>query len=120
MGIKLALTVLTATVALAGCKSDETQMAEARKQVGDMCRNSPPPGVDAERFCSCVIDKSLGTKTADQMRKMSDQEAEQLGMKAASECLSQPGMIKGMAQPAPAEATEQTGEVVEEGVDEAN
>jgi hypothetical protein len=89
---------------------------------GEMCRKSPPAGVDAERFCPCVIDKSIGTKTANEMRGLSEKDAQELGTKAAIECLSQPGMMPGAPAPqaAPADAGQKGGEAVEEGVDEAN
>jgi hypothetical protein len=123
MRINFGLAVFAAAVALAGCKSDEQQMAEARKEIGEMCRKSPPAGVDAERFCPCVIDKSIGTKTANEMRGLSEKDAQELGTKAAIECLSQPGMMPGAPaapQAAPADAGQKGGEAVEEGVDEAN
>jgi hypothetical protein len=122
MRIMLGLTMLAATVALAGCKSDAAQMEEARKVVGDMCRQNPLPGVDMNRYCTCIVDKSINTKTASELRSLDEKKAQELGTKAATECLGQEGVaapqMGGAA--APAAPAEQAGEAVEEGADEAN
>jgi hypothetical protein len=119
------MAALAALVAIGGCKSDEQQMAEAKKNIGDTCRKSPPPGIDADRFCTCVVDKFGSTSVAD-IKKMSDKESEALGARAATECLGQqgvgPGAAPAAAPPAqaPSEAVQETGEAVEEAVDETN
>lgn len=123
MRMMLGLTVLTASVALAGCgKSPEARMEEARKEIGDLCRESPPPMVNADQYCNCVIEKSVGTKTAAQLGKMSETESEQLGRKAGNECLREPGMMPAQTPPNAAApiVEEKATKAVEEGVDEAN
>jgi hypothetical protein len=123
MRMMLGLTLLAAGAALAGCgKSAEARMEEARKEIGDACRKSPPPLVNANQYCNCVVEKSIGTKTAAQMAKMGEKESEQLGAKAGTECLRQPGMMPAPAAPASEEAIvkDKAIEPVKEGVDEAN
>ena len=128
MRIFVGMAALAALVAIGGCKSDEQQMAEAKKNIGDTCRKNPPPGIDANRFCTCVVDKFGSTSVAD-IKKMNDKESEALGAKAATECLAQQGVGPGAAPAAPAaappaqapsEAAQETGEAVEEAVDETN
>jgi len=123
MRMMLGLTVLAAGCALAGCgKSAEARMEEARKEIGDVCRESPPPMVNADQYCNCVVEKSVGTKTASQLAKMSETESEQLGRRAGTECLRQPGMMPAQTTPDAAEpiVEEKATKAVEEGVDEAN
>ncbi len=123
MRIMLGLTVLAATVALGACgKSAEERMAEVKKEIGDMCRKSPPPMANADQYCDCVVEKSIGSKTAAQLSKMTEAEGEQLVTKAGIECLRQPGMLATPAAPNAAEpiVTEKAAEPVKEGVDEAN
>ena len=123
MRMMLGLTVLAAGAALAGCgKSAEARMEEARKEVGDGCRKSPPPMVNADQYCNCVVEKSIGTKTAAQLAKMGEKESEQLGTKAGIECLRQPGMLPTPPAADTAEpiVKEKAVEPVKEGVDEAN
>ncbi len=123
MRMMLGLTVLTAGAVLAGCgKSPEARLEEARKEIGDRCRESPPPMVNADQYCNCVIEKSVGNKSASQLAKLGEKEAEQLGTTAGVECLRQPGMM-----PAPVNAneaapivSEKATKAVEEGVDEVN
>jgi tRNA A37 methylthiotransferase MiaB len=99
-------------------------MAETRKQVGDSCRSSPLPGVDLDSYCTCVVDKSVGSKSVAELKKMSEQEGQALGMKAAGECLAQQNPPAATAAAptteGPSEATKETGEAVEEAVDDAN
>lgn len=121
MRFMLGLTVLAATVAVGACKSGDP-MEKARKQISDMCRSSPPPGLDADKYCTCVVDKSVGTKSASQWSRMSEKEGEQLGIQAASECMAQfapasPGAPVGQA---PAAAAQESGAAVEEAVDKTN
>ncbi len=115
MRIMLGLTVLAAAVGLAGCKSDAAQMDEARKIVGDSCRQNAIPGVDMNRYCTCVVEKSINSKTASELRQLNEEQGKQLGMKAATECLGQVS-----ATPANAAPVDQTGDAVEEAADEAN
>ncbi len=119
----LCLTVLAGAVAVAGCgKSAEARMEEARAEIGKACRESPPPMVNADQYCNCVVEKSIGTKTAAQLGKMSETESEQLGRRAGTECLRQPGMMPAQTPPNAAEpiVEEKATKAVEEGVDEAN
>ena len=123
MRMMLGLTVLAAGAALAGCgKSAEARMEEARKEIGDACRQSPPPLVNADQYCNCVVEKSVGTKTAAQISKMSEKESEQLGTKAGVECMRQVGVTPPPGAPTAAEpvVTEKATKAVEKGVDRAN
>jgi hypothetical protein len=118
----LCLTVLAGAVAVAGCgKSAEARMEEARAEIGKSCRESPPPMVNADQYCNCVVEKSIGSKSAAQVAKMNEKESEQLGTKAGIECLRQPGMMPTPVAPDAAEnvVTEKATKAVEEGVDEA-
>ena len=121
MRLMLGLTVL-ATIAVAGCKSEEARMAEARKEIGDMCRASPPPMVNADQYCNCVVEQSIGKKTAGQLAKMTEKEAEQLGREVGGKCLQQTGITPAPATPEATEqvVTEKAAKPVEEAVDEAN
>jgi hypothetical protein len=123
MRIMLGLTVLAAATTLAGCgKSAEARMEEARKEIGDACRESPPPMANADQYCNCVVEKSVGSKTAAQLKKLTETETEQLGRKAGNECLREPGMLPAPAGPTAAEpiVEQKATKAVEEGVDEAN
>jgi hypothetical protein len=115
-----ALAALAATIAVGGCRSDESVMAEAKKAVGESCRQGPLPGVDMNSYCNCVADKSVGSKTVDELRKMSEKDGQQLGMDAATQCMAQQGVGGAQTGAAPAEAADAAGEAAEEGVDEAN
>lgn len=122
MRMMLGMTVLAAGAALlAGCgKSPEERMEEVRKEIADQCRESPPPMVNADQYCNCVVEKSIGTKTGSQIAKMGEKEAEQLGTKAGIECLRQPGMMPANPNAAGPIVDEKAAKSVEEGVDEAN
>jgi|GEM_PF-6243430 len=121
MRLMLGFTVLAA-VAVTGCKSQESQMAEARKEIGDMCRESPPPMVNADQYCNCVVEKSIGNKTAGQLRKMTEKEGEQLGRQVGAECMAQVGVTPAPGTPEETEqvVTEKAAKPVEEAVDEVN
>jgi hypothetical protein len=122
MRMMLGFTVLAAIAALPACgKSDEARMAEVRKEIGDACRESPPPMVNADQYCSCVVEKSVGTKTAAQLGKLTEKESEQLGTKSGIECLRQTGMMPAPGAPNSAEpiVKEKATKAVEEGVEEA-
>ncbi len=116
---------LISAIALGGCQSDESIMAQARKEIGDSCRKTPPPGVNADRYCSCVVDRSVGSKSVADLRKMSEQDGQALGMQAASACLAELAPAPATPAPAgpaaqvPAETSEAVGEATEEAVDEA-
>lgn len=123
MRMMLGMTMLTAAIGLAGCgKSPEARLEEARKEIGEACRESPPPMANADQYCNCVVEKSVGTKTAGQLAEMGELEREQLSRTSGSECLRQPGMIPAPITPQAAEqiVDEKATKAVEEGVDEAN
>lgn len=129
MRILVGMTALAALVAIGGCKSDATKLAEGKKEIGESCRKNVPPGIDANVYCDCVVEKSIGSKSMAELEKMNEEQAKSMGMKAATECLSAQSMGMGAAPAgpgaapatqAPSEATKETGEAVEEGVDETN
>jgi hypothetical protein len=122
MRMMLGMTMLAAAaVTLAGCsKSPEERLEEARKEIGEACRKSPPPMANADQFCNCVVEKSVGNKTAAQIAKLGEKETEQLGTKAGIECLRQPGMLPANPSAAGPIIDEKAAKSVEEGVDEAN
>jgi hypothetical protein len=129
MRMFMGMAALAALVAIGGCKSDATKLAEGKKEIGESCRKNVPPGINADTYCNCVVDKSIGNKSMAELEKMNEEQAKAMGMTAATECLAAQGMGLGgapagpaaaPATPAPAEATNQAGEAVEEGVDEAN
>ena len=120
MRIFIGVTALAALVAIGGCKSEATRLADAKKTVADSCRANPLPGVDMDRYCSCVVDKSIGSKSMAEMEKMNEEQGKAMGMQAATECMAQQSAPAGASTDAPSEAASQTGEAVEEAVDDAN
>lgn len=116
---------------LAGCKNDAQILAEARSKGLEQCNNSAavkqaPPGFDASRFCTCLVEKTMEGKTVSDLENMKEAEQASLGQRAGMECAAQ----QAGAAPAPAAtpgavpgdqgATNQVAaDTVEETVDEA-
>jgi hypothetical protein len=124
MRIFIGVTALAALVAIGGCKSEATRLADAKKEVGNSCRANALPGIDMDRYCTCVVDKSIGSKSMAEMEKMNEEQGKAMGMQAAAECLAQQSAATGPAaapsSEAPTDAAKESGEAVEEAVDEAN
>ena len=108
----------TSLALLGGCKSDEQILAEARTQGLERCKTSPqakqaPAGFDVDRFCTCLLDKTLSGKTVSQLENMKEAEQKTLGESAGRECAMQ------QMPAAPVPTGQVAGETAEEAVDEA-
>ena len=88
---------IVGTFGLAACGESADPVDEARRDLAEMCRRDPPPSVDAETYCTCVVDKAFEGRSAAGLAQMSESETESLGASASTECLGE--MLAGQATP---------------------
>lgn len=108
---------------LAGCKSDEEILKEARTAGLERCKSQAKaqptaPGIDTDRFCECLVEKSMAGRSVKDLENMKEAEQKSVGEKAGSECIMQQLPAGGAAagQSVPAETGAET---VEEAADAA-
>jgi hypothetical protein len=95
--MRLALTLTAAAVALTACQSEEQLKQTYRQQILSSCttemapRMASMPGIDAQRFCTCIADRSVTGRSAEDLRKLEGDQASarQAGEQAAAQCVAE-------------------------------
>ena len=102
---------LISVAALAACKSEEQRKTEYRTKALADCKNSiagrAAPGLDADRFCNCLVDRVIGSRSTADLAKLDSNKAEsdRVGTEAGLQCRSeQTSQTAPAAAPAPTEA----------------
>ncbi len=128
--MRIVITLGLASLALlAGCRSDEQILKEARASGLERCKSQAKSqqgmaGFDTDRFCTCLVDKTLTGKTVAQLENMKEAEQKAAGEKAGAECAMQQmpagaPAAQGAAAPGAEQAAETGSETVQESADEA-
>jgi hypothetical protein len=98
-------------VALAACESDEAFRNSYRAQSVQACveggRNNNPAGIDANRFCACMVDGYMQGTPSDRLKAERNQTEPPPAARAAAERCARE-ILGGAQPPAPAGAANAT------------
>ena len=112
-GIVMKLGLIGACVisiaALAACKSEDQRKQDYRAQRLTECKSAiaargGAPGMNGDRFCTCLVDRVVGSRSTAELQKLDSNKAEsdRVGTEAGVHCASE--QLSGGAPPPPAAA----------------
>lgn len=95
--------IAAGALALSACgQSDERIKADLRGELMEGCAREVAPAVapnaEPQRFCTCFVDRSMGSRSVAELRAMPDEEKAGVGEQAAAACRAE---ATGRPAPAP-------------------
>ena len=116
---------------LAGCgQAEQAALSQLRTQMADQCKSqmgaggaeqATKQGIDPDRFCACLADKSLAGKSVEDLSTIGAEGSAEAGAQAGLACRAEQlgGARGGAPAPAGEQAKETDAEVMEEAAGEA-